>query len=183
MGQCEGESFRKCCSRFTASTSEFYATASKCANYSAAAIATSAARSAAIASTNTTSTTITKLGAVANTTGKTERISNKDMGKCIIKRGWWSRQDLLSPGNAIFQSGIPSTGWWKLRRKDATKHGRKGSCSIWSKTCDAQYPRACLDGAWFYWSSTFRLWSWERTTRSVQWRARVCRRTTKQKTT
>lgn len=91
MGQCEGESFRKCCSRFPASTSEFYATASKCANYSAAAIATSAARSAAIASTNTTSTTITKLGAVANTTGKTERISNKDMGKCIIKRGWWSR--------------------------------------------------------------------------------------------
>lgn len=94
MGQCEGEAFGKSSSsNLSNSTSKFYAIANKCAYSSAAAVATAAAYSAAISSTTcTTSTTIAKLGAVTNTTGQaTARISRKNMGQCIIKRGWWSR--------------------------------------------------------------------------------------------
>lgn len=91
MGQCEGENFGKSSSNFSTSTSKFYAIANKCANFSAAAIAAAAAYTAAIAST-TTSTTIAKLGAVTNATGQTTaRISSKNMGYCVVKRGWWSR--------------------------------------------------------------------------------------------
>lgn len=156
MGQCEGETPRRYSRSSTASTSDFYASTNKCAKYSAAAVATSAARSTAISST-TTSNTVAKLGAIANTTSKAATISSKDMGQRIIKRGWWFREDLLSPRNAVFQSGIPSIGCWKLRRKDATKHGRKGLCSIWTKACDSQYSRACLDGTQCLRSPAFRL--------------------------
>lgn len=95
MGQCEGETFgNSASSNYSNSTSKFYAIANKCAYFSAAAIAAAAAYSAAISSTTctTTSTTIAKLGADTNTTGQTTaRISRKNMGHCIVKRGWWSR--------------------------------------------------------------------------------------------
>ena len=90
MGQYEGESFGKPSNNFSTTNSKFYAIAGKCANCSAAAVATAAAYTSAIAST-TTSTTIAKLGADANSAGKTGRISSKNMGHCVIKRGWWSR--------------------------------------------------------------------------------------------
>ena len=54
---------------------------------------------------------------------------------------YFCREVLLSPGDAIFQSGIPSVGWWKLWGKVVTTHGRKGSPShtAWSETYDAQH--------------------------------------------
>lgn len=97
MGQCEGETFGNSSSSSNPSnsTSKFYGIANKCAYFSAAAIAAAAAYRAAISSTTctTTSTTIAKLGADTDTTGQTTtaRISRKNMGHCIIKRGWWSR--------------------------------------------------------------------------------------------
>lgn len=91
MGQCEGETFGKSSNNFSNSTVKFYAIADKCTFISAAAIAAAAAYTAAISST-TTSTTIAKLGADTNATGQTAfRISSKNMGQCIVKRGWWSR--------------------------------------------------------------------------------------------
>lgn len=184
MGQCKGETFgNSSSSYFASSTFKFYIIANKCANFSAAAIAAAAAYTAAIASTTctTTSTTVAKLGADTNATGQaTARNSSKNMGQCIIKRGWWSREDLLSPGDALFQSGIPSIGWWKLGRKVATSHGRKRPLSVWSKTYDAQHARACMDGT--QWS---RICPWQRKIRGVQWRTRpwprLCRRTAVQK--
>ena len=102
MGQCEGETFRNSSSNnFSNSTFKFYVIANKCACFSAAAIAAAAAYTAAISSTTctTTSTTIAKLGADTNTTGQaTARISRKNMGQCIVKRGWWSRYGKLKFG-------------------------------------------------------------------------------------
>lgn len=183
MGQHKGETNGDSTSgNFTSSTSEFHIIASKCANFSAAAIAAAAVHTAAIASTtcSTTSTTITNLGANASTTGQTAsaRSSSENMGQYIVKRGWWSRENLLSPGDALFQSGIPGVGWWKLGRKASTSHGRKRPFTVWSKTYDAQHARATMDGT--QWS---RVWSWQRKIRCVQWRTRprLCSRTTVQK--
>lgn len=179
MGQCEGEIFGNSSSNnFSNSSCKFYTIANKCAYFSAAAVAAAAAYTAAISSTTctTTSTTIAKLGADTNSTGQTTaRISRKNVGQCIIKRGWWSREVLLSPGDAIFQSGIPSVGWWKLWGKVATTHGWKGSpsCTAWSETYDAQHARACLDGTQWPRSPTFRLWAWKRKNRCLQWRTRT----------
>lgn len=156
MGQCEGEAFGNYASScISGNTSEFYAIANKCAIFSAAAIAAAAAHTTAVSPT-TSSNAIAKFGADTKSTGQTARSSSKNMGHCIIKRGWWSREVLLSPGDAIFQSGIPSIGWWKLWGKAPTALRNKGTASytIWSETNNAQYTRATMDGAQWSRSST-----------------------------
>ena len=101
MGKYEGESSGNASSNFRILSSQFDDIAAKCAVNSAAAVAAAAAICDAIlcstgsATSSATdaarpTTAITKHRAITNSAKQTRR-ANKNLGQCIVKRGWWSR--------------------------------------------------------------------------------------------
>lgn len=99
MGKYEGQ-IGECSSDKLVHSSSFKLSSisTDCSSLSAAIIATSAAYSAIIVPffTTTKSTTVAKLGANATRhdnyiSTRKIRNSNKNLGKCFTKRGWWSR--------------------------------------------------------------------------------------------
>ena len=97
MGQREGEKDRESSCSECSTTSKFDTIAAKCACNSAAAVAAAAGYTAAIFT--FTTATITNFGAGTNSAAaaaaaaaaRQTRWAVKNLGQCIVKRGWWSR--------------------------------------------------------------------------------------------